>query len=478
MHTVYCVWNEGKPMKETQNIEFKQQWRDDFLAELCGFANAQGGTLYIGVDNKGSVVGIENAKQLLEKLPNLINQTMGLLATVNLLAEDGKEYLSISVSATEQPVSYRGKYYYRSGTTLQEMNGNSLREFLLRKLGTTWDAFACEDATMDDIDPLAVQYFLKCAVTAGRMPNEALTDNVQSTLSNLDLLTREGKLKNAAVLLFGKRPQHFFISSRFRIGRFKADDTDLIHHDDIEGNVLQMADKVMWKLRQDYLIAPIHYEGMHRVEQLEIPEAALRELVYNAIVHRDYLGSDTQMKVYNDRIWLWNEGELPEGFSVEKASKEHLSKPRNRLIANVFYKAGFIESWGRGVGMVCKAFTDAKLPVPTFENYWNGALVIIPRGQQDEPLNDTLNEPLNNSETFVQLTENQRKVFSFISLMAHNGGPINDTLNEPLNTGYIAAHLDMAYSTVKRIVKFLEQNHLIRRVGGKKTGHWEVVEKL
>ena len=436
--------------------------------------------MYIGVDDKGNVVGIENAKQLLEKLPNLINQTMGLLATINLLTEGGKEYISVGVSATEQPVSYRGKYYYRSGTTLQEMNGNALREFLLRKIGTTWDAFPCEDATMDDIDPAAVHYFLQCAIKAGRMPNEALADNVQTTLSNLDLMTREGKLKNAAVLLFGKRPQHFFISSRFRIGRFMVDDTDLIHHDDIEGNILQMADKVMWKLRQDYLIAPIHYEGMHRIEQLEVPEEALRELVYNAIVHRDYLGADTQMKVYNDRIWLWNEGELPEGFSVEKASKEHLSKPRNRLIANVFYKAGFIESWGRGVGKVCKAFANAHLPVPTFENYWNGSLVIIPRGQQSEPLNnpnDTLNEPLNSAVNSIQLNDNQRKVFEFISLMAHDSEPLNDTINEPLNTGYIASQLGMAYSTVKRIVKFLEQNHLIRRVGGKKTGHWEMVEK-
>ena len=471
-------------MKETQNIEFKRQWRDDFLAELCGFANAQGGTLYIGVDDKGNVVGIENAKQLLEKLPNLINQTMGLLATINLLTEEGKEYLSVSVSATEQPVSYRGKYYYRSGTTLQEMNGNALREFLLRKIGTTWDAFPCEDATMDDIDPAAVHYFLQCAIKAGRMPNEALADNVQTTLSNLDLLTREGKLKNAAVLLFGKRPQHFFISSRFRIGRFMVDDTDLIHHDDIEGNILQMADKVMWKLRQDYLIAPIHYEGMHRVEQLEVPEEALRELVYNAIVHRDYLGADTQMKVYNDRIWLWNEGELPEGFSVEKASKEHLSKPRNRLIANVFYKAGFIESWGRGVGKVCKAFANAHLPVPTFENYWGGSLVIISRGQQSEPLNnpnDTLNEPLNLAVNSIQLTDNQRKVFEFISLMAHGGEPLNDTLNDTINdritAEYIAEKVGLSVPTVKRITKFLVQHQLIRRVGSKKSGYWEVVEK-
>lgn len=490
---VYFCRLQMQAMKETQNIEFKRQWRDDFLAELCGFANAQGGTLYIGVDDKGSVVGIENAKQLLEKLPNLINQTMGLLATINLLTEEGKEYLSVSVSATEQPVSYRGKYYYRSGTTLQEMNGNALREFLLRKIGTTWDAFPCEDATMDDIDPAAVHYFLQCAIKAGRMPNEALADNVQTTLSNLDLLTREGKLKNAAVLLFGKRPQHFFISSRFRIGRFMVDDTDLIHHDDIEGNILQMADKVMWKLRQDYLIAPIHYEGMHRVEQLEVPEEALRELVYNAIVHRDYLGADTQMKVYNDRIWLWNEGELPEGFSVEKASKEHLSKPRNRLIANVFYKAGFIESWGRGVGKVCKAFANAHLPVPTFENYWGGSLVIIPRGQKNEPLNDRLN--------IVQLTDNQRRVLEFIRLMAHGVDTINDTIDDTINdtiidakddtgndTGndtindkitaeYIAEKVGLSVPTVKRITKFLEQNHLIRRVGSRKTGHWEVVEK-
>lgn len=256
-----------------------------------------------------------------------------------------------------------------------------------------------------------------------------------------------------------------------------ADDTDLIHHDDIEGNILQMADKVMWKLRQDYLIAPIHYEGMHRVEQLEIPEAALRELVYNAIVHRDYLGADTQMKVYNSRIWLWNEGELPEGFSAEKASKEHLSKPRNRLIANVFYKAGFIESWGRGVGMVCKAFADAKLPIPTFENYWNGSLVVIPRGQQGEPLIDTLNEPLTDRINLVQLTENQRKVFEFVSFMAHGGDTINDRINDRITVGYIAERIGLSVPTVQRILLFLEQNQLIRRVGSKKTGHWEIVEK-
>ena len=316
---------------------------------------------------------------------------------------------------------------------------------------------------MHDIDPAAVAYFLRKAISAGRMPTDAIDDSMQTTLNNLELMTKDGKLKNAAVLLFGKRPQRFFISARFRIGRFMADETDLIHHDDIEGNILQMADKVMWKLRQDYLIARIHYEGMQRVEQLEIPETALREIVYNAIVHRDYLGADTQMKVYNDHIWLWNEGELLAGFSVEKAAREHMSKPRNRLIANVFYKAGFIESWGRGVGMVCKAFRDSKLTAPTFENLMGGSLVVIPRGHQTEPLNG--------NESKVQLNENQQKVYDFIIVMAQCDEP----LNEPLNTTRIARELGMAYSTVKRVMKFLEENNLIRRVGSKKTEYWEIV---
>ena len=126
-------------MKENQNIEFKQSWRDEYLQYICGFANAQGGTLYIGIDDKGEVCGIKNAHILLENLPNQINQTMGLLAQVDLHVEENKEYISIRVEPSDQAISYRGKFYYRSGSTLQEMNGVALTDFLLKKNNTTWD---------------------------------------------------------------------------------------------------------------------------------------------------------------------------------------------------------------------------------------------------------------------------------------------------------------------------------------------------
>ena len=214
---------------------------------------------------------------------------MGILPDVNLLEKDDKEYLSIAVRPIEQPISYKGKYYLRSGSTLQELNGSALQDFILRKMDKGWDDLVCEGATLADIDRNAIDYFLRQAIPAGRMSSETLNDSTATILYNLNLTTADGRLKNAAILLFGKEPQRQFISARFRIGYFAMDATDLRYQDEITGNILQMADKVMWALRSRYLKAYIRYEGMHRVEDLEIPEEALRELIYNAIVHRNYL---------------------------------------------------------------------------------------------------------------------------------------------------------------------------------------------
>ena len=408
-------------MVESQHIEYKQVWKDEYLKWICGFANAQGGTLFIGMDDNGQPCGVKNAKRLLEEIPNKILLTMGLMADVDLLELKGKECISIKVETADQPVSFKGKYYYRTGSTLQEMNGLALQNFLLRKIGRSWDAFICEHATLEEIDRSAIDFFLKSAITAGRMQGDTLYDSTETVLRNLDLMTEDGALKNAAVLLFGKNPQRRFISSRFRIGRFGTSDSDLMFQDEVGGNLIQMADRVIWVLRSKYLKTPIHYEGLHRVEALEIPEDAMRELVYNAIVHRDYLGTDIQMKVYNDKIWLWNEGELPEGYNTEVLLGSHLSKPRNKLIASVFYKAGFIENWGRGIDKVKVAFKKENLALPTFESAFGGTLVVIPRNVETDNVLDL---------SGLQLTERQRRI---LSLIAEDDTILAIQLGEKLN---------------------------------------------
>ena len=116
-------------MPENQNVEYKSSWRDEYLKWICGFANAQGGKLYIGIDDNGKVCGVQNAKKLMEDIPNKIRETIGILVDVNLLSVDSKEYIEISVSASSDPVNYKGEYHYRSGSTKQLLQGPVLTHF-------------------------------------------------------------------------------------------------------------------------------------------------------------------------------------------------------------------------------------------------------------------------------------------------------------------------------------------------------------
>jgi len=117
-------------MRETQNIEYKTIWKDEYLKWICGFANAQGGIIYIGKDDDGNVVGVNDAKKMLEELPNKITTTLGIVADVNLYCEESKEYIEIIVESQPNPVNYKGEYHYRSGSTKQELKGSALDKFL------------------------------------------------------------------------------------------------------------------------------------------------------------------------------------------------------------------------------------------------------------------------------------------------------------------------------------------------------------
>jgi len=126
-------------MAEQQNIEYKQSWHNDYLKWVCGFANAIGGVIYIGIDDDGNVVHLENYARLLEDIPNKIRNSMGIICDVQLEDKEGNKYISIKVNPYSVPVSLRGRYYYRTGSTNTELTGIELNEFLLKKAGKTWD---------------------------------------------------------------------------------------------------------------------------------------------------------------------------------------------------------------------------------------------------------------------------------------------------------------------------------------------------
>ena len=126
-------------IKESHNTEFKQTWKDEYIKWISAFANGAGGTLYIGVADNGVIVGIESTAKLLEDIPNKIRDILGITVDVNLKSSNNKDYLEIITDKYPYPISYKGSYYYRSGSITQELKGAALDKFLLSRQGKKWD---------------------------------------------------------------------------------------------------------------------------------------------------------------------------------------------------------------------------------------------------------------------------------------------------------------------------------------------------
>jgi ATP-dependent DNA helicase RecG len=352
-------------MTESQNIEFKQSWRDEYLKWICGFANANGGSLFIGKDDNGNIIGVANAKKLLEEIPNKVRAVLGILVDVNLIYSDHGDCIEIRVEGYPYPVNYKGQYHYRSGSTKQELLGVALDKFLLQKKGKRWDGVPVPKVVLKDLKQETFNFFRKRAIKSQRIEEDILTDSNEHLLDNLQLVENDF-LKRAALLLFHPNPEKFITGAYIKIGFFETDD-DLKFQDEIHGNLLEQIEKTMDLLLTKYIKAIISYEGMNRIEKMEYPKAALREALLNAIAHKDYSGGvPIQISVYNDKIIFWNEGQLPQNWTVKNLLEKHASRPYNPDIANALFRCGYIESWGRGTLKIIRECKQSGIPEPVF----------------------------------------------------------------------------------------------------------------
>ena len=460
---------------ESQNIEYKESWRDEYLKWICGFANAGGGTIYVGVNDNKKIIGVDNSKRLMEDIPNKIVTHLGIVADVNLLHEGKMDYIEIIVEPSNIPIAYKGIYHYRSGSTKQELRGTALQQFILKKMGRSWDDIGNDRATIDDIDRKAIDYFLRKGIEAQRIPEDQREASTKDILDSLGLIDNDGLLKNAAILLFGKNPLRFFPSIAFKIGRFGKNEADLMFQDVIDGNIIQMADRVMQILQGKYLVSPVRFEGMQRYETLEIPKEALREILYNAIAHKDYTGPDIQMHVYDDHLEIWNEGELPLGYTEETLMGRHSSKPRNRNIANAMFKAGFIDTWGRGYMKIREGFEAAGIPMPKVQNFCGGVQVTVQRTKFMQMMNvgnNVGNNVASNvvssvvSVSQVQLTERQQEIYKLIKA------------NSFISSKQMSVVLSVVHRTIQRDLAALQKAGIIIREGNTSAGHWVLLKQI
>jgi ATP-dependent DNA helicase RecG len=379
---------QGVNRLENQNLEWKETWRDEYVKVICGFANADGGILEIGRRDDGEIVGVANSKKLLEDLPNKIRSATGVIPAVDLHTENGKEYISVSVNPYTFPISCNGRYYSRSGSTTQELSGSSLDEFMLRAQGKTWDGVPVPYVKFDDFESDAFKFFRRRAIGSARLTAEDLDITDKVLLDNL-MLTENGFMKRAALLLFHQTPEKWVPGAYVKIGYFE-NAADLLHQDEIHGPLISMADKTAELVYLKYFKGIISYEGIQRIETHPVPQQAFREAILNAIVHRDYsTGNPIHIHVYPDKVLIYNDGRLPEKWTVADLFASHTSKPYNPLIAGAFFRSGQIEAWGRGIEKITNACKEWGKPEPFYRVRPNEVMIgfntQLPMGERRQP---------------------------------------------------------------------------------------------
>lgn len=210
--------------------------------------------------------------------------------------------------------------------------------------------------------------------------------------------------------------------------------------------------------------AKITYEGMQRIERYFIPKEALREALLNALCHKQYQsGIPIQISVYDDRLYIANCGSLPENWTVENLMQKHASIPYNPDIAHVFYLAGFIESWGRGIEKICSACRQNKVPLPEYMIHPGDIMVkfIAPEDRtvrQNNRVNDRVNDKVND-----KISSNEYKLLNYL-------------IEDPGYTvSQLSDKLGVSRKTISTYQKKLKASGIIRRVGSDRKGYWEIL---
>jgi len=360
---------------ESQTLEFKRQWTDRALEDLAAFANTEGGKLLLGVRDDGEILGTKADDRELQRLANLIAARLGITPSIRVVEMQGRPVVEIRVDPAPGLVSCGGRYLRRVGTTNRDFSPDQLARHILTRSGRSWDSLPNE-WTLQEVDHEALERFALLA--RPRLPYFDPT-NFEQSLRNLNLLEGE-RLKNAAVLLFGKRPQRLFPQAQVRIGIFRG--TEILDSHDFTGALWDQLDGVMERFRQvlkvrfDIQVEEPSLEGLQRKEIWEYPLEALREAVVNALIHRDYTyPADIQIRLGGDRLEVWSPGELPPPLTLEALYGPHSSVLRNPLIAQLFYFAGIIERWGTGTTRIIHLCREQDLPEPEFANWQGGVRV-------------------------------------------------------------------------------------------------------
>jgi ATP-dependent DNA helicase RecG len=437
--------NEIITNKESKNIEFKKsvgEWKE-IVETVSAFSNTRGGEILVGMLNSGKVIGVKVGKDTIEDLTNKIVSNTDPKVYPKILVEKtkGKSIIVIEVKeSAEKLVLAFGRPYKRVGKSTVRMSKDEYENTILEKHKEKlqFDTQICKSATWKDLDKEKVKQFLRTAKAERNFdvnPNVSLKEAIE----RLGLVGAD-KLLNTALLLFGKNPQKFFPQVRIRCARFKGTEgLDYIDMKILEGTIPELRENAM-KFVMQYIKHGVFFDANRRYDKWEYPLRAVEEALNNALGHRDYFSNaEIHLSIYDDRLEVWNPGELLPPLRPEDLKKEHKSIPRNKFLADKLFLIKYIEEWGRGTNRIVDEMKENKLSEPEFKNYSGGfAVTLIGPGKSFE-------EKIEKEKLHIlEINERQKKAIEYLKT--------NDV---------ISTKVYMKLNKVSDKTAFLELNNLL-----------------
>lgn len=457
---------------EGLTTEFKEKYTAHIDEDIVAFANGKGGTLLLGVRDNGTVVGETLTNDLKGRINSLARNCKPSVAVS--LAQVG-EVVAIEVEeGTEKPYSCSSGYYRRLNGNTQKMSNDELRVMFAENEPLPFEERTVKGFTFDDIAKTKIRTFTKEAdIHIGRTPGADFLRSLK--------VADETRVKNVGILFFAKDAHRHLNQAQMTLVAFKG--TKKLHiydRRDVRDDLLTQFNEAITFL-QKHLNVRSEIRGVNREDIYEIPLEVMREAVVNALMHRDYsiTGTQVAVEVYDDRVEIINPGGLPKGLSKEKLGT--LSIRRNEITADLFYRMGKVERIGMGVNKMKEAMAKAGLREPEFDidSFFRAVFYRSPEFAMSA-LGNVSEEVARTKETGVgmswpeleerlgeklgeKLGETERRILRII----HR--------NRRVSIRELAQTIDISKTAVDKNLKKLKNKGILRRVGPDKGGYWEVL---
>jgi ATP-dependent DNA helicase RecG len=445
---------------ESSTIEFKSSFNAEVIETLVAFSNTLGGSVLIGISKDSKLIGVSINSESIQSWLNEIKSktTPSIMPDAEVVNIGLKKIVVFSVQEFPiKPVALKGKYYKRVANSNHALSTQEVVNLHLRSFNTSWDYHTNNQFSIKDISFEKVQQSIDRLNQIGGH----ITDNPLSFLIKCDLV-REGLVTNAAYLMFKKEDS---VLTTIELGRFQ---TEIIIKDsartktDILTQIEQVIDFVRKHINKEIIITG----EAQNTQKWQYPLEAIREIVMNMIIHRDYhLASDSLVKVFNNKIEFYNPGRLPDNITIEDLlSNNYKSTPRNKLIADFCKSLGLIEKYGSGIRRIVDYFKAENLPTPEFRNISDGFMVTV-MGKDIDKVTKDVTENVTKDVT-ENVTENRIVII------------LNEiNLNNKISIDQLAKILKVTRRTIIRDLELLKKQYVIKRIGPDKGGHWEVIGK-